>query len=149
MSIPVLNSLLEHTALARVCTSMGALLCVGVGLLPAFKLACQASGNPMVEKEGDRIVEDLKAGIPLSESLMRSPFFPPTMTNMVAAGEESGRLDQMCDKLGSFYEEEVNYRLDALSTVLEPLLLAVVAVMVGLGLVSIFLPLYGYLGKLS
>ncbi len=149
MSIPALSGLLRYTALARMCTSMAAMLGVGVQLVQGFRLALESSANPVLEEEGKLILEELKLGSPLAESMSHGNFFPLAMVNMVAAGEESGNLEMMFEKLGVYYEEEVNYRLEAFSALLEPLLLMVVAIMVGTGLVAIFLPLYGLLGKLA
>lgn len=149
MSFPVLSGLLRYTALARMCTSMAAMIGVGVQLVPAFRLALEASANPVLEDEGRGIVEEIKLGSPLSECMAHGTFFPVAMINMIAAGEESGTLEMMFEKLGLYYEQEVNYRLEAFSAMLEPLLLMIVAVMVGTGLVAIFLPLYGLLGSIA
>lgn len=149
MSVPVLSPLLRYTALARMCTSMAAMLGVGVQLVNGFRLAIESSNNPLMEEEGNLIIEEIKLGNPMAESMAHGSFFPVPMINMVAAGEEAGNLEMMFERLGTYYEQEVNYRLEAFSAVLEPVLLMIVAAMVGTGLVSIFLPLYGLLGKLA
>ncbi|MEW6277511.1 MAG: type II secretion system F family protein [Candidatus Eremiobacterota bacterium] len=148
--IPVLGPMLSQAALARFCCSMQALLTVGVDLAPGLKLSLAASGSPILAKDGVIMSQHLIEGVSLSEYMQRRPdIYPASVVQMLSAGEETSQLDQMFGRLGTFYNEEVNYLIEGFSAVLEPVLLASVAVVVGTIVLSIFLPLYGYLGKLG
>ncbi len=148
--IPVLGQMLRQAAMARFCSSMNALLVVGVDLVPALRLAANASGSPLLAQDSTPMSNALQEGSLLSEYLeARRDLYPASVIQMVSAGEEASNLDAMFARLGQFYNEEVNYLIEGFSAVLEPVMLAGVAIVVGTIVLSIFLPLYGFLNKLG
>lgn len=150
MLVPVLGPMLRQAALARFCTSMTALLSVGVDLVAALRLAANASGSPLLAQDGLPMSSALRDGAQLSEYMQgRRDLYPGSVVQMLNAGEETSQLDQMFARLGQFYNEEVNYLIEGFSAVLEPVMLAGVALVVGTIVMSVFLPLYGFLNKLG
>ncbi len=150
MVVPVLGPMLRQAALARFCSSMTALLSVGVDLVAALRLAANASGSPLLAQDGVPMSNALREGSQLSEYMeSRRDLYPGSVIQMLSAGEETSNLDQMFGRLGQFYNEEVNYLIEGFSAVLEPVMLAGVALVVGTIVMSVFLPLYGFLNKLG
>ncbi len=150
LNVPVLGGLLKSASTARMCASLAAMVSVGMGLLAGVRLAARVSGSPVFEHDSRRVVEKVKAGESLADCMQeRRDLYPPTMVNLTRAGEESGRLGQGLEKVAYFYEQETEYRLEALSALIGPVVLAFVALIVGAVLVSVLLPLYGMLSKLA
>lgn len=150
MVVPVLGPMLRQAALARFCSSMTALLSVGVDLVAALRLAANASGSPLLAQDGIPMSSALRDGSQLSEYMeSRRDLYPGSVIQMLNAGEETSNLDVMFGRLGTFYNEEVNYLIEGFSAVLEPVMLAGVALVVGTIVMSVFLPLYGFLNRLG
>lgn len=150
LMVPVLGPMLRQASLARFCSAMQALLVVGVDLVPSLKLSLTASGSPVMARDAALMANSIMEGMSLSEYMMRRrDIYPSSVIQMLSAGEETSNLDEMFGRLGVFYNEEVNYLIEGFSAVLEPVLLASVALVVGTIVLSVFLPLYGYLGKLG
>ncbi|MEW6277208.1 MAG: type II secretion system F family protein [Candidatus Eremiobacterota bacterium] len=147
LAVPLLGSLLAYGCMARFTSAMATLLGSGVDLLKSLELAAQASGNPILQEDCERIARGLREGEHLCD-LMEGAF-PPTVVQLVAVGEETSRLEEMFARLSDLYDAEVHYLLDSLGSVLEPFLLGVVATGVGWTVLSIMLPLYGFLATLG
>jgi len=148
--VPVLGNLLSYGALARFSTTLGVLLQSGVDLAKAVRLAIMASGNPLWQQDLGGLEASIREGKSLSEYLeYRSDLYPNTLTQMIMAGEEAARLDEMISRAAAYYDVELGFQIDALSSLIEPLLLAAVSLIVGSVVVALFLPLYGFLGKLG
>jgi type IV pilus assembly protein PilC len=115
-----------------------------------FKLSAGASGNPLLAADSTALVDAIMEGGGASDYMQGRPdLYPGSMVQMAIAGEQASRLPDMYGRAAAYYDLEMNYQVDALSAALEPLLLAGVASVVGTIVVSIFLPMYGYLGKLG
>jgi type IV pilus assembly protein PilC len=98
----------------------------------------------------EEAVERLKEGVPLSMSVATHPdIFPSMVPQMIRLGEESGQMTEVFLRIGAFYSQELDYKIEALTAALEPLLLATIAFVVGFIVISIFLPLYGTLNQLG
>lgn len=150
LRVPLVGSMLTFGGLARYCAAMGALLATGMDISKALRLSAEASGNPLISEDGKKMVDSVVEGEPVSVHMKANPrIYPPTLCNLVASGEESSRLADMFNRSAGFFDMEMNYCVEALGAALEPLMLAGVSVVVGTIVISIFLPMYSYIGKLS
>ncbi|MEW6281798.1 MAG: type II secretion system F family protein, partial [Candidatus Eremiobacterota bacterium] len=150
VAIPVLGGMLQSAALARMCAAMQALLNANVDLLTSLHLGARASGNPLIEESGARMVRQLSLGARLADALAgHRDLFPGVVSQMVAAGEETSRLGPMLRRLSEMYDQDLDYRIEALGSILEPILILAVGLAVGTIMVAVFLPLYGHLNHLG
>lgn len=149
-AVPLLGSMLVMGGCARFCMSVEAMLGSGMDLARTLRMAASASGNPEFVADSKNLERSIMDGEPCSEHMFAHPeIYPPGMTYMISAGEQASRLPDMFGRAGAYFDVEMNFMVDALSAAMEPLLLASVASIVATVILSIFLPLYSYLGKLG
>lgn len=141
LKIPLINKIIVKVALARFARTFSALSSAGVGVLETLRITADAVGNEVIKRKLLHAVDEIKDGKPLSAPLMEDPLFPPILSQMIAVGEETGEIDAILKKLAGFYEEEVDQVADALTSIIEPILIVVLGGMVGLIAASIFGPL--------
>lgn len=142
LKIPVIGGVLEKSALSRFASTLSTTFAAGVPLVDALKTVAGATGNIVYEDAVHRIREDVSTGHSLQLSMQQTGLFPPMMIQMTAIGEEAGSLDAMLDKVAGFYEEEVNNTVDALSSLLEPVIIVFVGGIVGSIVVAMYLPIF-------
>jgi type IV pilus assembly protein PilC len=142
LKLPVVGSVLEKSALSRFASTLSTTFAAGVPLVDALKTVAGATGNIVYEDATLRIREDVATGHSLQLAMQQTGLFPPMMIQMTAIGEEAGSLDAMLDKVASFYEEEVNNTVDALSSLLEPVIIVFIGVIVGGMVVAMYLPIF-------
>lgn len=146
---PIFGPLIKKIAVARFTRTLGTLLSSGVPILDALDITARTAGNVVVEKSiryaRDRISEGKNMAEPLSESKV----FPGMVVQMIAVGEQTGALDQMCSKIADFYEDEVDVAVAALTSMLEPLLMVFIGGAVGGMLIAMYLPIFGIAGKIK
>jgi type IV pilus assembly protein PilC len=118
----------------------------GLPLTRSLEIAAGVAGNRVIAEAALGVMAGIRKGEPLSEPLARSGEFPPMVTQMVAVGEEAGNLEIMLHETARFYDRDVEYNVKRLTTLLEPLLTAFLAVVVGFVVISLYLPIFG-LGK--
>ena len=148
--IPLIGSMMVYGGLARYCSAMEALLNSGMNLTQALRLAGNACGDPLLREDSVELVKSVSEGNLLAEHLEgRDEIYPGTLRSMLSVGEETSALPDMFGRTAAFYELEMNFKVEALGAALEPLMLAVVALVVATVILSIFLPLYSSLGKLG
>jgi type IV pilus assembly protein PilC len=142
LRLPIFGSLFQKTALARFARTLGVLNRSGVPILQALDIVQETVKNEVVAKA----VRDVQAGVKEGESiaapLANHKVFPPMVVQMMAVGEETGALDTMLEKIADFYEEEVSTAVESLTSLIEPLLIAVVGGAVGVIVISLYLPLF-------
>ncbi|MGE0494478.1 MAG: type II secretion system F family protein [Vulcanimicrobiota bacterium] len=150
LNLPLVGGLLRSATVSRFTTAAAAMLASGVDLMKTMELAALASGNPLLAADGKRLVANLREGQQVYAHMEGRPdLYPNTVTQMVRVGEETSELSMMLARAGAYYDSEVTYRIEALGAALEPLLLAAVSCVVATMVLSIFLPMYGYLAKLG
>ena len=150
LRIPLVGSMLAFGSLARYCASMEALLATGTDLAKALRLSATASGSPLLAGDAQAAVESVMQGEPLSDHMRsRDEIYPLTLTNFVSSGEETSALSEMYGRTAVYYDMEMNYKVEALGAALEPLMLFGVSSLVGTIVLSIFLPMYSYIGNLG
>lgn len=148
--VPLLGSVLWNGSSSRFCCAAEALLNSGSTLDKTLRLAAAVSGSPYLELDIENLTRAVTQGNLLSDYMRHNPeHYSHTMTHMVAAGEEVSRVPDMLGRAANFHEIEMEGQVDALKAALEPLMLLAVATVVGIILLSVFLPLYGFLNKID
>jgi type IV pilus assembly protein PilC len=142
LRVPIFGVLVRKTALARFSRTMGSLVRSGVPILESLDIVSETAGNDVVTVAVMDTKEGVKTGEGISSRLENHEVFPPMVTQMIAVGEETGALDEMLDKIAEFYESEVEATVDALTSLIEPLLIVVMGVCVGGMVISLYLPMF-------
>lgn len=149
LRIPVFGMLNKKVTVSRFARTLGTLLSSGVPVMQALEVTSKASGNKVVEKAIEAVRESIREGESISAPMEESGIFPPMVTQMIAVGEETGNLDAMLDKISEFYDMEVEATLDALTSLLEPLLMMFVGAIVGFIVIAMFMPMFTIIGELG
>jgi len=142
LKVPVIGPVLEKSALARFSSTLATTFAAGVPLVDALKTVAGATGNVVFEEAVLKVREDVSTGHQMQLAMQQTGLFPPMLIQMTAIGEEAGSLDAMLNKVASFYEEEVNNTVDALSSLLEPIIIIFIGVVVGGMVVAMYLPIF-------
>jgi type IV pilus assembly protein PilC len=142
LKAPVFGPLVRKTALARFSRTLSALVRSGVPILESLDIVAETAGNHVVAEATRDTQSAVKRGEPLARRLEDHPVFPPMVVQMMAVGEETGAMDEMLDKIADFYDQEVEATVDALTSLIEPLLIVVMGVAVGGMVISLYLPMF-------
>ncbi len=140
--IPVVGNLVQKVSVSRFCRTYAILLRSGVPILRSLEIVSNASGNTYIENAVLKITRHVSQGGQLSEVLATDPFFPPMVKHMAKAGETTGNVDGMMDKISDFYDAEVETIVDALTSLMEPILICVLGVVIGGIVMAMFLPIF-------
>ena len=149
LRLPVLGVLMRKIAVARFTRTLGTLISSGVPILEGLDITAKTAGNAVVEKALQQVRKSLEEGKSLTEPLKDSNVFPGMVTQMISVGEQTGAMDAMLQKIADFYEEEVDAAVKDLLTALEPIMIVVLGVVVGGVVISMYMPLFTLIGKLS
>lgn len=142
LKVPVVGDILYKSAVARFARTLSTMFAAGVPLVDALDSVSRAAGN-IVFQDAIMVMKDqVSTGQQLQLTMQQSGLFPPMATQMVAIGEESGALDEMCAKVAEFYEAEVDNLVDSLSSLLEPMIMAILGVLVGGLVIAMYLPIF-------
>ncbi len=142
LKIPVIGGILEKSAIARFARTLATMFAAGVPLVEAMESVAGATGNALYYEATMKMKDDVATGTQLQQSMKQTGIFPNMMVQMVSIGEESGSLDEMLSKVADFYEEEVDNLVDGLSSLLEPLIMAILGVLVGGLVIAMYLPIF-------
>jgi type IV pilus assembly protein PilC len=142
LKIPVVGEILRQSAIARFSRTLGVTFKAGVPLVEALDSVANATGSVVYNDAVKRIREDVAVGHQLQLAMRQTGIFPNMVVQMVAIGEEAGALDKMLFKIAEFYETEVNNAVDALSSLLEPMIMIVIGLIVGSMVVGMYLPIF-------
>ncbi len=148
LKMPIMGPVLQKIAVARFTRTLGTLLASGVPILDALDIVAKTSGNMVIEEGLMYTRARISEGKNMADPLGELKAFPGMVVQMVAVGEQTGALDTMLNKIADFYEEEVDVAVASLTSLIEPLLMVVVGGMVGLVLVSMYLPIFELAGKI-
>lgn len=143
LSLPIIGPLGQRLALARFARTTGGLLQSGVSLLQVLTIVRNIVNCAPIALAIDQAAEKVQHGRSLSEALAQSPWFPPMVLQMLSAGEQSGTLDRMCDKIATAYERETETKITALTALLEPVMILIMGLAVGFIVIAILLPIFG------
>ena len=149
LKLPVIGILMRKIAVARFTRTLGTLISSGVPILEGLDITAKTAGNAVVEQALTKVRRSLEEGKSLTEPLKDSQVFPGMVTQMIAVGEQTGAMDAMLQKIADFYEEEVDAAVKDLLTALEPVMIVFLGVVVGGVVISMYLPLFSLIGKLS
>jgi type IV pilus assembly protein PilC len=142
LKIPVFGPLLKKIAIVRFAGTLATLIHSGVPILQALDIVRDTSGNEVISRAMEKVYNSVKDGDTIHEPLARCPVFPPLVIHMVAVGEETGAIDQMLIKVAEAYEREVDDTVNALTSILEPILIVFLGAIVGVIVVALYLPLF-------
>jgi type IV pilus assembly protein PilC len=142
LKIPVVGPILNKSCIARYARTLSTMFAAGVPLVEALDSVAGATGNIVYEKGVLRMRDEVATGQRLQRSMEATGLFPNMVNQMIAVGEESGSLDEMSGKVATFYEAEVDNAVDAMSSLLEPLIMVVLGVLVGSLVIAMYLPIF-------
>ncbi|PVZ11288.1 MULTISPECIES: type II secretion system F family protein [unclassified Pseudomonas] len=142
LKIPIVGGILYKSSVARFGRTLSTTFAAGVPLVEALDSVAGATGNVVFRRGVLQVKQDVSTGTPLNASMRAATIFPNLAIQMTAIGEESGALDNMLDKVASYYEEEVDNAVSNLTTLMEPLIMAVLGVLVGGLVVAMYLPIF-------
>ncbi|MCR6663506.1 MAG: type II secretion system F family protein [Luteimonas sp.] len=142
LKIPVVGKILNEAAIARFARTLAVTFKAGVPLVEALGIVAGATGNKVYEEAVLAMRDDVSVGYQVNMAMKQVGIFPHMVVQMTAIGEEAGALDTMLFKVAEFYEEEVNNAVDALSSLLEPIIMVVIGVMVGGMVIGMYLPIF-------
>ncbi|MDI4636042.1 MULTISPECIES: type II secretion system F family protein [Halomonadaceae] len=142
LKIPVIGDILDKSSVSRYSSTLATTFGAGVPLVEALETAAGASGNKVYERAVLQVRDDVSAGQQLHFAMRLTEQFPALAVQMVGIGEEAGSLDAMLSRVAEYYEEEVDNKVDALTSLLEPFIIVVLGVLVGGLVVSMYLPIF-------
>ncbi len=142
LKFPVFGKLVHKIALARFARTFSALVRSGVPILETLRIVGQSSGNTVVEHAVEQTAASIERGDNIAMAMGLHPIFPPILVRMVAAGEQTGKVDVMLEKISDFYDEEIEATLSGLTSLIEPLLIVFLGVVVGSIVICMFLPIF-------
>lgn len=149
LKVPLFGDLIKKSAVARFSRTFGSLTRSGVPILTALEIVRDTAGNQVIANAVDASRREIQQGGMISIALQKEEVFPVMAIQMISIGEETGELDQMLAKVADFYEDEVEQSVKALTSILEPVMIAVLGGMVGMILLSMYLPMFKVFDKLG
>ncbi len=149
LKLPVFGMVLRKIAVARFSRTLGTLLTSGVSILEALTITARTSGNAVLEQALFKVRKAIEEGRTIVDPLKESGVFPNMVTQMIGVGEATGAMDNMLQKIADFYEDEVDAATKDMLTLLEPIMIAFLGVAVGGIVISLYMPLFSMISKLS
>jgi len=149
LKIPIFGQLFRKTALARFSSTLGMLLRSGVPILQALDIVADTVNNKVISKAVVDVQGSVREGESIAKPLSRHAVFPPMVVQMLAVGEETGAVDTMLDKVAEFYNSEVSASVDALTSLIEPLLIAIVGGAVGAAVIALYMPMFNIINLIK
>lgn len=142
LKFPVIGPIIEKASIARFARTLSITFAAGLPLVEALKSVSGATGNIVYSKATDKIREEVSTGQQMNIAMENTALFPNMVIQMVAIGEESGALEKMLSKVADFFEEDVDNAVDALSSLLEPIIMSILGVLVGGLVIAMYLPIF-------
>lgn len=142
LKVPVAGPIIRQSALARYARTLSTTFAAGVPLISALESVADATGNILYKEAVLRVRDDVATGQQLQFSMRATGVFPAMAVQMVAIGEEAGSLDEMLDKVATYYEDEVDTQVDSLTSLMEPIIMSVLGVLVGGLVMAMYLPIF-------
>jgi type IV pilus assembly protein PilC len=149
LKAPILGPILRKIAVARFCRTLSTLVSSGVPILDGLDITARTAGNAVVEDAVQSTRKSIERGETISAPLKETKVFPSMVTQMIGVGEATGALDAMLSKIADFYEEEVDTAVAGLLTLMEPLMIGTLGVIVGGIVISMYMPIFTLISKLS
>lgn len=142
LKLPVFGDLFKKVAIARFTRNFATMTGSGVPVLQSLAIVGSTSGNWVIQQALQKVQDSVRSGKTIAEPLMAEPVFPPMVTQMIAVGEDSGSMEQMLNKIADFYDEEVQSTTEALTSLIEPLMIGVIGILIGGMIVALYMPMF-------
>ena len=143
LKVPMkIGAVVLKVTMARFSRTLSTLIAAGVDIIKALEITGQTAGNWVVEEALADVRMKVQEGIPIAQPLAENPIFPPMVSHMIKIGEETGELEKMLSKVADFYEDEVDSSISSLTSIIEPLMMIGVGMMVGVIIISMYLPMF-------
>ena len=142
LKIPVFGSLFQKVAISRFSRNLGTMLASGVPILQSLEIVGDTSGNIVIRNAARDVEESVRRGESLAVPLSEHKVFPPMVVQMLAVGEDTGAMDTMLHKISDFYDQEVEATTEALTSLIEPLMIAVLGSVVGAMIIALYMPIF-------
>jgi type IV pilus assembly protein PilC len=149
LKLPVFGLLFKKVAVARFARNFSTMTKAGVPILQALSVVGETSGSWVLANAMHRVQESVRSGRSVAGPLADEPIFPQMVVQMIAVGEDSGSLDTMLGKVADFYDEEVQATTESLTSLIEPLMIAVIGVVVGGMIVALYLPMFSVFSAIT
>ena len=149
LKLPILGLIMRKIAVARFCRTLATLISSGVPILDGLEITAKTAGNAIVEDAIMSTRTSIEHGETIAAPLKETAVFPAMVVQMIGVGEATGALDTMLAKIADFYEEEVDTAVAGLLTLLEPIMIAVLGVVVGGIVIAMYLPIFDLISKLT
>jgi type IV pilus assembly protein PilC len=148
LRIPVFGELMKKVAIARLTRNLAMMMAAGVPILRSLTIVGAVANNWVVEQALTKVGESVRQGKSIAEPLAKEPLFPSMVTQMIAVGEDSGALEVMLHKVSEFYDQEVEAMTEQLTALIEPIMIAVIGVLVGGMIVALYMPIFDIYSKI-
>jgi type IV pilus assembly protein PilC len=142
INVPVVGPMMSKVIISRSIRTLGTMVASGVSMLDAIRLAGEVSGNYYYEKAWQRVLDDITEGSRIADALHGDKLFPKTLIQMIGAGEETGKLDQVLQKVSSYYDKEVESAIKAATSLIEPIMITAMGFVVGGIALGLLLPIF-------
>ena len=142
LKMPVFGPLMQKIALSRFTRNFGTMLHAGVPILQSLDIVADTSGNVVVARAVRDVQESVRNGETLTAPLTQHAVFPPMVVQMMSVGEDTGALDEMLHKISEFYDQEVEATTEALTSLIEPLMIAFLGGIIGAMIVAMYMPIF-------
>jgi len=150
LKIPMkIGQVVLKVTMARFSRTLSTLVAAGVDIIKALEITAQTSGNWVVEEALGTVRSRVHEGVPIAQPLIENPVFPPMVSQMVKIGEETGELEKMLGKIADFYEDEVDASIQSLTSIVEPIMMLLVGLMVGVIIIAMYLPMFKMLSLIG
>lgn len=149
LKLPVFGSLFQKIAIARFARNFSTMTKSGVPILQSLAIVGETSGNWVIEEAMHKVQESVRVGRSVAAPLMEEPVFPSMVSQMVAVGEDSGSMETMLAKIADFYDDEVQSTTEQLTSLIEPLLIAVLGIVIGGMIVALYLPMFSIFDQIK
>ena len=142
LKLPVFGDMILKSLLARISLIMGNLSAAGVNLLESLEIAKSVSNNVVVTEALENVKKGVFSGDTLTKLFLKEPLFPPTFSQLISVGEQTGQLDEMFNSVASYYEEEFDNSVDNMSSLIEPIMIVFMGIMIGGLMIAMYSPIF-------
>jgi type IV pilus assembly protein PilC len=142
LRVPIFGDLFRKVAISRFTRNLGTMLAAGVPILRSLEIVGEASGNVVIRDAAKAVEESVRRGESLAGPLAQHKVFPPMVVQMLAVGEDTGAMDTMLSKISEFYDQEVEATTEALTSIIEPLMIAVLGSVIGGMIIALYMPIF-------
>ncbi|CAA9362407.1 MAG: Type IV fimbrial assembly protein PilC [uncultured Frankineae bacterium] len=149
LKIPIFGLLFQKIALARFARNLGTMMSSGVPILQSLEIVSATTGNVVLERALHDVQSSVRQGEALAQPLTKHPVFPPMVVQMMSVGEDTGALDTMLHKISEFYDQEVEATTEALTALIEPLMIVVIGAIIGSMIIALYMPIFTLMNVIS